>query len=51
MIDKEYRKVVNETLSSREYYVATVLYYRPVGSSKNLAWLRVMGLIETWNMK
>jgi len=50
MTDKEYRQVVNETLRSHEFYVATVLYYRSDMATKNLTWLRLMGLMETWDM-
>ncbi len=50
MTDRYYRKVVNETLGSHDYYMATVLHYRPDGNSKNYAWLRLMGLIETWDI-
>ena len=50
MIDKKYREIVNETLRSREYYIDTVMFYRPDGNSKNYAWLRLLGLMETWDM-
>ncbi len=50
MTDNEYRKVVIETMRSREYYIETVKFYTPYHDSKRLAWLQLMGLMETWDI-
>ena len=36
MIDKKYREIVNETLRSREYYIDTVMFYRPEETQKTM---------------
>jgi len=50
MTDNEYRNVVIQTIRSREYYIATIKFYRPDHDSKRLAWLKLMGLMETWDV-
>lgn len=49
-VEKLYRRSVEALSQNREHYIHTVMYYRTDGRSRRLAWLCLMGLIETSDM-
>lgn len=52
MTDKEYRELVEQDISRiHEYYAQLVKYYHVDAYPKELTWLQIMGLIETWDVK
>jgi len=51
MTDKQYKRIMKTTTESYEYNIELVKHYHDTGRIKRLMWLRLMGLIETWDMK
>lgn len=48
--EKTYRLTVKLLLESHEHYIHTVMYHRADTHTKKLAWLCLIGLIETSDM-
>lgn len=46
-VEKLYRRSVEALSQNRNHYIYTVKYYRTDKRSRKLAWLCLMGLIET----
>lgn len=48
--EKTYRDLVTMTSALQWYFFDSVMYRNVAEHTKRLSWLRLMGLIETWDI-